>query len=226
MTDIAPGHVMPLPVLQLLDNQGRPLAGGQVHCFAAGTRKRQAVYHDAGLMVPHANPVVLDAAGRATVFWQAASYYIEVRDSDGALIWSQDNVPSTQAGKVSRAISGGDRIALYGTPAQGRNEVAYPSGMGYDALVPGSSIADVPAGRWRLDWMGMVESGGQVIVGLFHIADGAVNQPLVEASTQSTVGIAHTTTPVDLAAGSYGAKMRTTADAVGRVWGLTMIRVE
>lgn len=48
------------------DNAGKPLAGGFLHYFEAGTDVEQTTYSDAAGTVPNANPVPLDGYGRLT----------------------------------------------------------------------------------------------------------------------------------------------------------------
>ena len=56
------------PILtQLFDDYGEVLAGGFIYTYEAGTDTPLATYTDLAGAVPNANPVELDASGRATV---------------------------------------------------------------------------------------------------------------------------------------------------------------
>lgn len=88
------GTVMPLPKVQFLSDTGDPLAGGLLYAFAAGTSTPLDTYFDSALAVPNANPVVLDAAGRATVYLAEAAYKFVLKTSAGATVWTQDNISS------------------------------------------------------------------------------------------------------------------------------------
>lgn len=79
------------PYLQFFDDNGDPLSGGMVYTYEAGTTTPKATYTDASGLTPAANPVVLDSAGRATI-WINGSYNIEVRDSDDVLVENTDNI--------------------------------------------------------------------------------------------------------------------------------------
>lgn len=57
-----------IPEFQGLDDNGNPLNGGKLYSYAAGTTTPQNTYSDAGLTTPNANPVILNAAGRALVY--------------------------------------------------------------------------------------------------------------------------------------------------------------
>jgi hypothetical protein len=61
------------PFLQFVDEDGKPLAGYELHTFSAGTLNRKATYTDYTATVQKTNPIVLDSAGRAT-FWIEGSY--------------------------------------------------------------------------------------------------------------------------------------------------------
>jgi hypothetical protein len=49
---------------QFFDNNGVILTGGKIYAYAAGTTTPQAVYTSVSGATPHANPIVLDSAGR------------------------------------------------------------------------------------------------------------------------------------------------------------------
>ncbi len=68
--------LMPVPRLQFSDANGVPLAGGFVYSYAAGTTTPLATYQDALGAAANTNPVVLDAAGSASIWLSAAAYKI------------------------------------------------------------------------------------------------------------------------------------------------------
>lgn len=80
------------PAMQEGDNNANPLAGGLVYVYVAGTTTPDASYPTyanalAGT-TPNANPVVLDANGRAQIWLQAERRYkIVVKDSTGAVTY-------------------------------------------------------------------------------------------------------------------------------------------
>ena len=79
------------PKLQFLDDSGNPLAYGKVDTFAAtgGTfATRKATYTTQAGTVENSNPVVLDAAGRASI-WIDGSYDFRVLNSSDVLQYSQ-----------------------------------------------------------------------------------------------------------------------------------------
>lgn len=100
---LAFGQGAPIPFVkaQWLDASGNPLNGGLLYTCVSGLSctpptpaNPQATYSDAGLTIPNANPVVLDTAGRATVFLSANNYKFVMTDSAGSILWTQDAVRS------------------------------------------------------------------------------------------------------------------------------------
>jgi hypothetical protein len=84
---------MPVPKMQFLDDNGSPLPGGKLYAYQAGTSVLLDTYSDEALTTPNANPVILDSAGRATVFLSlGVGYKFVLKTSADVTVWSQDNV--------------------------------------------------------------------------------------------------------------------------------------
>lgn len=79
--------------LTFLDNTGKPLAGGSVLTLAAGTSDLKATFTDFSEVTQAENPVVLDSAGRATI-WINGSYDFQLFDALGNLVKTTQNVTS------------------------------------------------------------------------------------------------------------------------------------
>ena len=89
---------MPSPEVQYLDQNGIPLAGAKLCTYQAGTTTPLATYTDSTAGTPNTNPIILDVAGRASV-WVGPNIYKFVlltggdgTCSTGSVVWSQDNV--------------------------------------------------------------------------------------------------------------------------------------
>jgi len=87
--------VCPPPKFVGLDNSGNPLSGGKLYSYLAGTSTPAATYSDVDLTTPNANPTILDAGGRASVYLSATSYKFVLKSSADATIYTQDNVISS-----------------------------------------------------------------------------------------------------------------------------------
>jgi hypothetical protein len=81
---------------QYFTDNGIPLAGGLLNCYnggsAGGTGDRKDTYSDAAGTTLNANPIVLDAAGRAKIYLKSGPYLFVLTDSTGSVIWSEDGV--------------------------------------------------------------------------------------------------------------------------------------
>lgn len=173
-------------VQQLFTDTGVIAAGHQLFTYAAGTSTKLATYTDVGGLVAHANPIVLDAAGRVPsgLFLLPASYKFVLAppgDSDPPLapVWSRDNQSSTPNTTVEQdiAITAGEALAA--------NEAAYISdgsggltaGRAYKAdadntysstePIVGLVVADIAAGE-----TGTMRTGGRM-AGFIGLTVGA-----------------------------------------------------
>lgn len=83
---------------QFFNDNGKPLSGGKLYSYAAGTTTPQATYTSSTGATPHSNPIVLDAAGRipgAGELWVTLGQYYKF-----ALVTSAD-VPVADWDNVS-----------------------------------------------------------------------------------------------------------------------------
>lgn len=93
--------VMPEPKIQFFDNNGDPLNGGKLYSYLPGTTTPLETCSSSTLVAgacsaANTNPVILDSAGRASVFLRPQVYKFILQTSASVQIWSQDNVTSTQ----------------------------------------------------------------------------------------------------------------------------------
>ena len=87
------GTVAPVEKRQFLDDSGDPLASGKVYYYQCGTTTDLEVYQDSALSTPHAQPIVLDAGGRATIYLTpGVCHKVQVNDSDDANVYTEDDV--------------------------------------------------------------------------------------------------------------------------------------
>lgn len=85
--------LMPQPKIQFMDNNGNPLSGGKLYTYQPGTTTGKNSYLDSAGNTINANPVILDAYGRASV-WLDGYYDMVLTDANGNQIWTQSNVYS------------------------------------------------------------------------------------------------------------------------------------
>jgi microcystin-dependent protein len=90
-----PGFLAPFLKFREDDSNGKPLAGGRLYSYAAGTSTPLATYFNQDLAAGHenTNPVILDASGRANVWIQdGVGYKFVLKDALDNTIYTQDNV--------------------------------------------------------------------------------------------------------------------------------------
>lgn len=94
---LANAQVSPVPFLKphWTNRSGQPCAGCLLNSYIAGTTTPQQTFSDALGINPNTNPVVLDAFGEAFVFLLANSYKLTLTTPSGVLMWTADNVTSS-----------------------------------------------------------------------------------------------------------------------------------
>ncbi|WP_439684870.1 hypothetical protein MNJPNG_05010 [Cupriavidus oxalaticus] len=81
------------PVQSYEDSNGKPLNGGQLFTYSAGTLTPKATYQDADGATPNTNPIILNERGEAVVYG-SGNYRMILKNAAGATIWDRDNVDS------------------------------------------------------------------------------------------------------------------------------------
>jgi hypothetical protein len=80
---------------QFFDNDGTVLAGGKIYTYAGGTSTPKTTFTTSAGSVPHANPIVLDSAGRVPsgeIWLQSGTYKFSIFNSASVLIGTFDNI--------------------------------------------------------------------------------------------------------------------------------------
>lgn len=136
---------------QFFDNNGVILTGGKVYSYVAGTTTPLATYTSISGATPHANPIVLDSAGRVPggEIWieDGKSYKFVVETAASVLIGTYDNVNEIAPGFITIANHVGDgATTVFGigdTPTTKLATNAYINGVYQDKntyTVSGSSL--------------------------------------------------------------------------------------
>lgn len=223
------GTLSPYAFPQFFDNDGDPLAGGFLYTYVAGTSTPATTYFDANLIPGNANtnPIVLDSAGRCTIYLPVSNFKYILKDANLVTIDTQDNVQSVAVGQSGGL---GEIYTLGGDYSSAITATSYPSGAGADKLHVGSGIysvdsADLP-GTYALQAM-LIGNGGTMTVALVNISDGAPDTPLVTITSTSTTGELKTSTAVTFATSgatkSYGIKSKVSA-GYGLAWTAKIVR--
>jgi len=80
---------------QFFTNNGVILSGGKLYAYAAGTTTPQATFTSSSGNTNHANPIILDSAGRVPggeIWLSTSPYKFVLKDSSDVLIGTYDNV--------------------------------------------------------------------------------------------------------------------------------------
>jgi hypothetical protein len=104
--------VTPSPIggfaAQFFDNNGVILSGGKIYTYAAGTTTPQASYTSAAGVTPHANPIILDSAGRVPggEIWltDGLVYKFVIETAASILIGTYDNITGVNSNFVNYTV--------------------------------------------------------------------------------------------------------------------------
>jgi hypothetical protein len=104
--------VTPSPIggfaAQFFDNNGVILSGGKIYTYAAGTTTPQVTYTSASGTTPHANPIVLDSAGRVPggEIWltDGLVYKFVIETATGILLGTYDNITGVNSNFVNYTV--------------------------------------------------------------------------------------------------------------------------
>ncbi|MBX6381454.1 MAG: hypothetical protein IRZ07_00565 [Microbispora sp.] len=91
-------NLSPLPIQKFFGNNGRPLAGGLLFTYEAGTSTKVATYTDASGSIQNTNPIVLDFRGECRLWLDPKQSYKFVLSPPGDTdpptrpIWTVDDI--------------------------------------------------------------------------------------------------------------------------------------
>lgn len=117
---------------QFFDNNGQPLSGGKIYTYAAGTTTPQATYTSSLGVTPHANPIVLDSAGRVPggEIWltDGLVYKFVIETATAILIGSYDNISGVNSNFVNYAVQEEVQTATAGQTVFNLTTINYTPG--------------------------------------------------------------------------------------------------
>ena len=117
---MATGTPSPYIVIQEFTDAGAPAAGYKLFTYNAGTAVKATTWTDVGMLSANTDPIILDAAGRATIFLLPGTSYKYVlappTDTDPPVspIWTRDNISAINASD-NVVFSGGLVVGFAGT---------------------------------------------------------------------------------------------------------------
>lgn len=169
-----PVLVGPSPKTQFLDNTGIPLSGGIVCTYASGTSTPQATYTDSTGSTPNANPIVLDAGGRANIWWTAQAYKVVLAGggtcgSPSNLIWSVDGFSVGLFAAGNNTFSGNN---IFNGTSTFNGPVIINNGGTFNGTFSGSP-----------NFSGSVTFSGSIAISQLTLTIATGNPPLIVTST-------------------------------------------
>lgn len=128
-----PGTPGPFVMPQFLDSSGDPYAAAQLFTYEAGTTTKLNTYTDQALTTPNANPIVLDSAGRATIYLDSslgsAKYVLapsDDTDPPASAIWTFDNIAPQPFYSISTTITPGTATAAAWSTSDNTQNLVVP----------------------------------------------------------------------------------------------------
>src|SRR3990167_2153650 len=119
--------IAPYAKVQFFDNNGDPCAGCLLNAYTTGTTTRLDTYSDT-VGTLNANPVVLDAYGRASIFLSANTYrFVLTNSAATTTYWTQDGIAATHSG-VTGVSNAGDLTFQVDTDNNGTNVFSFTDG--------------------------------------------------------------------------------------------------
>ena len=118
--------VLPNGMTQFVDGNGTPYAGGHVYMYVPQTTTPKTTYQDPYGHTPNANPITLDANGRAVV-WGNGVYRQVLQNALGVVVWDQ----LTYASPVG--VLGNVGVFWYGTALGTANAITLTGPAGFNA---------------------------------------------------------------------------------------------
>jgi hypothetical protein len=86
------------------DANGKPLVGGKLYTYEAGTSTPKATYTSKTGVTTNPNPVALDANGYADVWLDTGAYKFILKDANDVQLWSVDDIDGGGAEGFASAV--------------------------------------------------------------------------------------------------------------------------
>ena len=85
--------VTPMPMIRarFFDDNGRPLSGGKIYTYEPNTTTPKTTYKDLAATTPNTNPISLDVAGEADIYFDGL-YRVIVKSWRDEQLYDKDNV--------------------------------------------------------------------------------------------------------------------------------------
>lgn len=162
------------PVMHFDDINGRPLVGGRLYSYKAGTNTPVNLYRAPQGTLLHENPIRLNMRGECVAYGKEGLLYkLVLKDRFGATVWEVDNVSASGGGSGGEQLTAALPIRIVdgvitnnGTDLNVFGENSWSEGIGKDeyqaAEVVGNIFLDSII---ELDYVGSLRAGDIVLIG-------------------------------------------------------------
>jgi hypothetical protein len=179
------------PSFQYFDNSGRILDSGQLFFYDSGTTTLKNVYSDPDGLVPIANPVVLDGAGRTPDVYLDGAYKLIIQDKNSVQIEERD--PVLAADDTTKGFGPWNAVTIYAVD----DIVRASNGLLYISIV-GSNQNNEPSAsavQWtKVQFLSTYNANETYIIGDV-VADSIGN--VYRSLTNSNLGNTPASSPTD-----------------------------
>jgi hypothetical protein len=161
-----PGTIAPFPKHFFTDNNGSPAVAHKLFVYETGTTTKTNSYTDVDLTSANTNPIILDSAGRCTIFLPPGSFTFVLApstdtDPPTSPLWTQDN--------VEQVPSAGSNVDIDGVAGETIDE---------GELVYLEDGTGGTAGRWYLTNNFVIAESTEVPAWGFALNDATVGEEL------------------------------------------------
>lgn len=153
------GYTFPFFHQRFFDNSGKPLSGGKIYFYAAGSVIPKDIYLDKGLTTPAQNPLTLDSAGICPQYFVLPGEYdIKITNQYGVIIDTPRRIETVSTSGTGSPISiSGTGWVYYNSSTSAFSTSAstlppaYNSGfLYYDISTSAYSWTSVPADTYKV----------------------------------------------------------------------------
>lgn len=151
---------------QFFDNNGKPLSGGLLYSYAAGTSSPSPTYTSNSGATAHPNPIVLDAAGRVPTgeIWLpiGTSYKFVLKTSNAVLLATWDNIDGLTASSATLTYTPGATSLLTANTVQSALDQLSDESTGSSVVgfkQPYTSAVSVTVDLKLQEWVSVVDFG-------------------------------------------------------------------
>ena len=184
--------ISPISDSMFLSNLGKPLSGGKLYSYAAGSFSTlQTTYSDADGTIANANPIVLNSSGRlpVQVFLESGLVYnIVLQDASGNILQNWDDIEgSVNASYVAAEIAAlsGDYLPVTGGTITGSLTVSGTTTLGTTATGAISASGTITTSS-SISAVGVSAGGAKVTsVGTPTVSTDAATKAYVDSAAGS-----------------------------------------